>query len=134
DLQEKVTLHGWATQEEVISILDTSHIFVLPSRTGPDGNEEGIANALKEAMAMGLVSVGTWHAGTPELIEDGVSGFLVHEKSVFQLSRTLEYIIEHPEIWKPVALAARKKIEAEFEIKHAVEQLEILFYQLLTNN
>ena len=66
-LQDKVTLCGWKNHDELVSILDQSHIFLLPSITPPNGNEEGISNALKEAMAMGLVSIATWHAGTPEL-------------------------------------------------------------------
>jgi colanic acid/amylovoran biosynthesis glycosyltransferase len=131
NLEDKVTLCGWKTQDEIVSFLKKSHIFLLPSRKGPDGNEEGIANALKEAMAMGLIPIGSWHAGTPELIEHGVSGFLVSEKSVFDLTRAIQYIIEHPEIWKSVGLAARKKIEDEFETKQSVEKLEKLFYRLL---
>src|SRR4030095_1544621 len=74
-ISENVTLYGWGTREQVITLLNKSHIFLLPSLTSSDGDEEGIANALKESMAMGLIAIGTWHAGTPELIEDGVSGF-----------------------------------------------------------
>ena len=132
NLQDNVTLCGWKNHEEVVSILDKSHIFILPSRKAEDGNEEGIANALKEAMAMGLISIGTWHAGTPELIDDGISGFLVLEQSVVQLTKTIEYIIEHPEIWESVGLAARKKIEDGFETQQSIKKLERLFYALLT--
>jgi colanic acid/amylovoran biosynthesis glycosyltransferase len=131
DLQDHVTLCGWKTHDEVIAMLDRSHIFVLPSRKGSDGNEEGIANALKEAMAMGLISIGTWHAGTPELIDDGISGFLVPEQNVVQLTKTIEHVIEHPEIWETIGLAARKKVEDEFETKRSMKRLERLFYALL---
>jgi colanic acid/amylovoran biosynthesis glycosyltransferase len=131
NLQDNITLQGWQNQDQVVSILDRSHIFLLPSRMGPDGNEEGIPNALKEAMAMGLISIGTWHAGTPELIEDGISGFLVPEKDVYQLADTIDHIIEHPEIWESVGLAGRKKVEDEFETKQSIEKLEELFYALL---
>lgn len=131
NVTDKVTLAGWKQQEEVVSILNDSHIFLLPSTTSASGLEEGIANALKEAMAMGLISIGTWHAGTPELIEDGVSGFLVEEKNVAQLAAKIDYIIKHPEVWGSVQVAARKKIEDEFETKKMVEELEKIFYRLL---
>jgi colanic acid/amylovoran biosynthesis glycosyltransferase len=107
-IENYVTLFGWGTHDQVVAILDKSHIFLLPSITASNGDEEGIANALKEAMAMGLISIGTLHAGTPELIENGVSGFLVPQKNSFQLAKTIEYIIEHPEIWEEIHLAARK--------------------------
>lgn len=130
-LEDKITLHGWASQEHVIDLLKQSHIFLLPSRTGPDGNEEGIANALKEAMAMGLISIGTFHAGTPELIKDGFTGFLVPEKNVPMLADVIKYVIKHPEKWESIALAARKKIEADFETHKSIQQLEAIFYHLL---
>jgi colanic acid/amylovoran biosynthesis glycosyltransferase len=130
-LQDKITLVGWKTQDEIVSLLDKSHIFLLPSITRSNGNEEGIANALKEAMAMGLISIATWHAGTPELIDDGISGFLVPEKNIKKLASKIEYVIRHPELWQSIGLSARKKIEDEFEIKKLARELEGLFYKLL---
>ena len=84
-IEDKVAFIGWGTQDIIVDVLDNSHIFLLPSITAVNGDEEGIANALKEAMAMGLITIGTRHAGTPELIENGVSGFLVKEKAVLCL-------------------------------------------------
>ena len=130
-LQKKVTFCGWKDHKAIVSLLDKSHIFLLPSITPKNGNKEGIANSLKEAMAMGLISIGTLHAGTPELIDNGVSGFLVPEKDVSELVRIIHYIIKHPEEWKSWGRAARKKIEDEFEIKKSAEKLERLFYNLL---
>ena len=81
-------------------------------------------------MAMGLISIGTWHAGTPELIEDGVSGFLVPEKNSRELGRKIKYVIEHSQVWESIGHAARKKIEEEFETKQSIRKLESLFYGL----
>lgn len=133
-LQNKVTFFGWATQEQVVKILNQSHIFLLPSTKSNKGDEEGIANALKEAMAMGLISIGTIHAGTPELIEDGVSGYLVPEKNAKALAQKIRYIIKNPGKWKATSIAARKKIEAEFETKKSVDELEQIFYGLIETN
>ena len=130
-LQKKVTLYGWKGHNELVSILNQSHIFLLPSLTLPDGTTEGIANALKEAMAMGLISISTWHAGTPELIDDSISGFLVPEGDITKIVNAIEHVIKHPEIWKSIGLAARKKIEDEFEIKKSINELERLFYDLI---
>lgn len=131
NVSDKVTFFGWGTQDDVVKVLDKSHIFLLPSTTALNGDKEGIPNALKEAMAMGLVVVATRHAGNPELIDDGVSGFLVPEKNSKELARKIKYLIRNPEIWKSVALAARKKIEDEFETKKSIEELERIFYGLL---
>jgi colanic acid/amylovoran/stewartan biosynthesis glycosyltransferase WcaL/AmsK/CpsK len=131
NVEGKVTLHGWATQDQVINLLNKSHIFLLPSIISSNGNEEGIPNALKEAMAMGLPVISTWHAGTPELIEDGVSGFLVSERNATELVEKIEYLIEHPDLWESMSVAARKKVENKFNVQKTVERLEGIFYRLL---
>ncbi len=131
NVADKITFFGWGTHADIVKILDTSHIFLSPSITSSTGDQEGIANTLKEAMAMGVIPVATMHAGTPELIEDGVSGFLVPEKNSKALAEKIQYVIEHPEKWKSIGMAARKKIEDEFEMKKTVEELEQIFYQLV---
>lgn len=132
-LQQKVKLYGWKNHSEIVAILNKAHIFLLPSVTPSNGNEEGIANALKEAMAMGLISIATWHAGTPELIDHGISGFLAPEKNSMALAGAINYVIEHPEKWQSIGLAARKKIENEFEYGKLAQELETIFYTLLNN-
>jgi len=131
DLQDKVSLQGWVPHEKVVSFLNKAHIFLLPSIRSSDGNEEGIPNALKEAMAMGLISIATWHAGNPELIDHEISGFLVPEKNVAVLAHTIEYVIEHPEQWSSIGLAARKKVEEQFETKSLSIELEEMLLGLL---
>ena len=46
---------------------------------------------------MGLVSIATWHAGTSELIDDGVSGYLVPENDSIELANKINYIIKRQE-------------------------------------
>ncbi len=130
-LTNNVTFVGWKSPDEIVDILNKAHVFVLPSITATNGDEEGIANALKESMAMGLISIGTLHAGTPELITDGVSGFLVPQKNSNALAQKINYIIENSKMWPLIARAARQKIEDEFETKQSIDQLESIFYELL---
>jgi len=132
-LENHVTLHGAATHSEVLKVLNKAHIFILSSVDGSDGNQEGIPNALKEAMACGIPVVSTFHAGIPELIEDGVSGLLALQRSSGELAKKVQYLIMHPEKWVAMGQAGRKKIEQEFEIKNTVDKLERLFRNLLKN-
>src|SRR5947207_9423169 len=98
-LHNNIILSGWKTQDEVACLLDQSHIFLLPSIKAADGNEEGIPNALKEAMAMGLPVIATHHAGNAELIKDGVSGYLVPQKNTTELFNKMLYLAQHPRDW-----------------------------------
>ncbi|MEM9922817.1 MAG: glycosyltransferase, partial [Cyanobacteria bacterium P01_D01_bin.50] len=58
NIADKVHLKGWRNQKEIIDILDETHIFVAPSVTASDGNQDAPVNTLKEAMAMGLPVIG----------------------------------------------------------------------------
>jgi colanic acid/amylovoran biosynthesis glycosyltransferase len=103
--------------------LDASHVLVAPSLTAMDGDVEGIPNAVKEAMAVGLPVVSTVHGGIPELIEPNYSGVLVPERDAAALAEALRELIEHPERWPTMTRAARRKIDDEFNIDRLSEEL-----------
>ena len=128
---DNIHLVGAIVHDQVVQMLDTSHIFVLPSVTASDGNEEGIPNAIKEAMAMGLPVISTFHAGIPELVEDGVSGFLVPQRDYKALAKKIAYVIEHPEKWPEMGRAGRQKVEDEYNIEKLLDRLERIFRNMM---
>jgi colanic acid/amylovoran biosynthesis glycosyltransferase len=71
---------SFVSQEKLRELFYSSHIFVHPSETGRDGNQEGVPNSMLEAMASGLPVFATRHGGIPEAVEDNVSGILVNER------------------------------------------------------
>jgi len=131
NIQEKVKFLGWASQDKVATLLNEAHIFIHPSVTDHKGSQEGIPNALKEAMAQGLPVVSTFHAGIPELIENGVSGLLVPEKDTPALAKKIAYLIKNPDLWKKMGVAARKKIKNNFSRKKTNDALVEIFQNLL---
>lgn len=72
-----VCFHGWAPQSALLDSLRQSHICLVPSLALENGEEEGIPNIAKEAMALGVVVISTHTAGLPELIQHQRSGYLV---------------------------------------------------------
>ena len=64
-----------------------------PSVTDSNNETETIPTAILEAMSHGKIVVSTFHAGIPEVIEDGYNGFLVEEKNSNQLTEILTNII-----------------------------------------
>jgi colanic acid/amylovoran biosynthesis glycosyltransferase len=130
-IQDKVNLLGWKNQREIIEILDKSHIFVAPSVTAADGNQDAPVNTLKEAMAMGLPVIGTLHGGIPELIEDGVSGFLVPERDADAIAEKLIYLIEHSEQWPQMGKSGRAYVEQHYETNKLNDELVEVYQQLV---
>jgi len=128
---DRVTLHGRHRQEQVREGLEGSDVLVAASVTAADGDEEGIPNVLKEAMALGLPVVGTRHAGIPELVEDGVSGFLVPERNEAALADALQRLALEPGRWAPMGRAGRAKIELEYDIDRLNDRLAGLLDNLI---
>ncbi len=111
-----VEFRGALPHPEVAEAIRRAHLFVLPSRTASDGDEEGIPVALMEAMASGTPVLSTAHAGIPELVRDGETGVLVPEGDEGALSAALTALITHAERWPVLGRAARARIEAEFDV------------------
>lgn len=131
NVSRQIKLVGWKNQQELIEILDKSHIFIATSITAQDGNQDAPVNTLKEAMAMGLPVIGTKHGGIPELIEDGISGFLVAERDVETLAEKIAYLCEHPQVWQPMGQAGRAYVERHYDTNKLNDQLVQFYQQLL---
>lgn len=132
-LEQNVLFYGWATHEELMPLLEKADIFLLPSITAADGDEEGIPNAAKEAMAVGLPVIITDHAGNSELVEHEKTGLLVNQKDELEIVKAVYWYIKHPEKIHEITKRARQKIENEFAIDTTVKKLETMFEQLIAN-
>lgn len=130
-MSRQVKLLGWKERQEIIQILNHAHILMAPSVTSRDGDSEGIPNVLKEAMAMGMPVVSTQHSGIPELVQDGISGFLVPERDAETLAEKLDYLISHPEIWPEMGKAGRTFVEEHYDIHKLNDRLEEIYQELL---
>ncbi|WAL61144.1 glycosyltransferase [Thermocoleostomius sinensis] len=131
NLSTVVKLVGWKNEQEIIEILDQTHLFIAPSITADTGDQDAPINVLKEAMAMGLPVVSTYHGGIPELVEDGVSGLLVPERDVNALAETLGYLVEHPDRWAAMGQAGRRYVETHFDLQSLNDRLVSIYQQVL---
>jgi len=121
-MQDHIEFIGNQPHEKIPEFLRNADVFLSPSVTTAEGNHEGIANSLKEAMASGALVIGTNHAGTDELIEDGVSGFLVPERDIAALEEKICYLIVHPEVWDTVRIFGRQAVQERFCLSENIDQ------------
>ena len=133
-ISDKINLLGWKTQEELKSLLQEAHIFILTSVTAGDGDMEGQGLVLQEAQAVGLPVLSTLHNGIPEGVIDGKSGFLVPERDVDALVKKLEYLIEHPELWPEMGRYGRKFVEERYDIQKLNQRLVKIYEAILTDD
>ena len=131
EVGDTIKLLGWKDSSEIANILDRSHIFIAPSVTAADGNQDAPVNTLKEAMAMGLPVISTFHGGIPELVEDGVSGFLVPERNADAIAEKLQMLIENPQLWDKMGKNGRKQVEEKYDMNKLNDELVSVYEQLL---
>jgi len=123
DIRQFVEFLGPVDQDELVALYEKSHLFLLPSVTARDGDQEGTPTVLIEAQAMGLPVVSTRHSGIPEIIAAGQSGFLVPERDTDALYERLSFLLTHPESWPGMGRKGRSFIEKHFDIRTLNRQL-----------
>ncbi len=122
-LDNKVLFTGF--QENVREILACVDIAVLPSYF------EGMGRVLLEAMAMEKPVVGTRVGGIPDLIEDGVNGFLVEPGNVMELAEAILKILNEKKIANQLGANGRRKIQSRYSSAYMVQAIEAVYRRLL---
>ena len=130
-IHDRVALPGFLLPEKLRDIYYASHIFLHPSETGIDGNQEGIPNAMLEAMATGLPVFATEHGGIPEAIENGVSGILVPERDHEALSEALLKSVKDPDLLAGLARNGAKAVAQKFDQQNQIRRLEEIYLGMI---
>src|SRR6185295_16076008 len=83
-------LHLLGLRSHIPDVLSAMDVFVLSS------HDEGMSNAIMEAMSAGRPIVATDVGGAPEMIADGESGLLVPPKVVEPLAAPIQRLVDDP--------------------------------------
>jgi glycosyltransferase involved in cell wall biosynthesis len=126
-IDHRTTFTGFISQEQLRAVYYGSHIFLHPSETGSDGNQEGVPNSMLEAMASGLPVCATQHGGIPEAIENGVSGLLVPEHDSNALSEALLQGAREPGLLARLARQGADAVRSKFDLATQVRLLEEIY-------
>ena len=110
-------------QNELRELYRTNDVFLLHSITASDGDQEGIPNVLKEAMACGMPVVSTRHGGIPELVHDECNGLLVEEGDVDAFTNAIVRLANDGELRAGLGTAARSHVVEQFSIDRVTPQL-----------
>jgi L-malate glycosyltransferase len=113
------------TRLDVTRFLSEVAVSVLPS------SSEGLSNTILESMAAGIPVVATAVGGTPELVDDGVTGFLVPPREPAALAGAILRLLEQPDLARRLGRAGRDKVHRKFGLHRMVAETERLYGQLL---
>jgi glycosyltransferase involved in cell wall biosynthesis len=123
-IRSNVRFLGTVTTElpEVLGMFD---VLLFTSRWG-----ESLPNVLLEASAAGIPVVATSMHGVPEIIEDGVNGYLAEIGDVSRLAERVEILLANREMRERFASNARDKL-AKFTVHGMVRKYEELYMTIL---
>jgi glycosyltransferase involved in cell wall biosynthesis len=125
-LGEVVQLPGLADRVRVAALMRSARAFLQHSRVAPDGDSEGSPVAVMEAQLCGLPVVATRHAGIPEVVQDGVSGFLVAEGDVEAMAQAMAQLVRDPQLAARQGRAGQVRVAARFTLEHHLRAVSAL--------
>lgn len=111
-----VELTGWIDHDEVPSVLSELQLLVLPSAP-----TEGLPTVILEAMACGTPAYASPVSGVPDVVGDGETGFLMHERGSEARAERIGAILDREDL-AAIAENARTQVEEEYDFDAAVER------------
>lgn len=125
NINDDVLFYGSVPHSKVPEIYNTIDIAVFPSIW----ESFGVSNL--EAAACEVPQVASNIGGFPEIIEDGITGFLVEPQNPFAIAEKVTELINDESLRRKIGKAARKKVIAEFDWNKNVDQMISEYEQIL---
>jgi len=124
-LDRHIKFCGHLEKQELLELYHLIDLSVLPSLY------EGMSFAVLEAMAMEVPVVATSVYGMVDVVEDGVTGFLVPLRDSQALAQAILSLLKNLDRAREMGRAGRRRVEQFFTAEAVVEKTESLFQSLL---
>lgn len=124
ELTDYVVFYGAQQHNFILDMMSKCDIFVLPSVVAENKDSEGLPVVIMEAMNAGMLVISTYHSGIPELVQDGINGFLVREGDFVNLAKVIEKAFNLKVTTKEALTnQAKKDVEAQHSKLNQVQEL-----------
>lgn len=120
---DRIKLLGW--RDDIPDLLNKMDIFFLPSRW------EGLPRTVLEAMASGLPVVASCVDGTPEVVKESLTGFLVNPDDIDSYINKLEVLIKDKNLRIKMGKDGREKVKKYFSYNNIIKKTINLYNQIL---
>ena len=123
ELGRQVVFTGYVPAEDLVALLNSADIFCMPS----DAELQSIATL--EAMGTGRPIIAAAAGALPELVKNGVNGYLFQADQVEDAARCIAKLADQPERWAALGTASRAIVQRH-DLSQTVQQYERLYYSL----
>jgi len=121
-----VKFTGHLFNEVLINVFLSSDIFILPTYS------EGFPLVILEAMAAGLPVISTPIRAIPDIIEDGVNGFLIEPRNPAALAEKIIQLIEDKTLLKTMGENNKKKVKEKYDLEPVAKIFDNIYSELLS--
>lgn len=118
-LETAVTFLGRVPREQMPDLLQSYDVLIFPSTW-----EEPLARMTQEAMAAGLVVIGTLTGGTGEILVEGETGLTFPPEDANTLAAQIHRLSRDPALVIRLAEVAQKRVETQFDISRMIAEIE----------
>jgi len=125
-LEGCVRFEGFVPREEMPEVFAAHNVLIFPSIWA-----EPLARIIQEAMACGLVVIGTATGGTREILHDGENGLIFEAGDAQMLAEKILQIYDDEKLRTRLAKAGRRTVKEEYSLDCMVEEIEKSFTQIL---
>ncbi|MBZ0094043.1 MAG: glycosyltransferase family 4 protein [Sulfuricella sp.] len=119
-------IHLIGHREDIPDVLAAMDLFALPSYAN-----EGVPQAIMQAMAMELPVVSTTVGSIDEAVENGITGYLIEPKNTLQLEEKLTVLLGDEALRRQMGEAGRARAQARFSLDAMLDAMEKVFYRAL---
>lgn len=127
DVADRIVFHGQISHDEVLHILAKSQVFALNS------TYEGLPHVVLEAMTCGTPVVASRTGGTPEVVEDRESGYLVPQDDTAAFADRFECLLTDPSLRATFRDSGYRLLEERFDYREMIESYDRLLMEIATN-
>lgn len=126
-IQEHVVFTGYTQQ--VIEILSCTDVSVL--MTNASMHVEGLSNSLLESMGMEVPVIASKGGGTDEIIDHGVTGYLVEPYDAFGLANGIMKLLHDDPLRREMGRRGRSIVEEKFSFSNYIQNYLNLYHEVL---
>lgn len=130
-IAERVHFLGAKSSAEVLQLMQSCSLFVLPSQIADNGQREALGIVFNEASACGIPIVSTRHGGIPEAVLHGETGILVSEKNDAELADAIDHILCDPRLGEELGRCGREYVCDVFDIEKQTKKLELIYQDVI---
>jgi glycosyltransferase involved in cell wall biosynthesis len=124
DAKVEAELPGWIAADDMPKHFAEAAIVCVPSQRARSGDAEGLPLVCVEAMLSGCALAATYHAGIPECVEDGKTGYLVKEGDDEALADRIGRLLADPARTRAMGEAGRALALEKFNVVTLSKRLQ----------